>query len=355
MRGMGVCFLIWSASLMAALQCPAQIVINELFYHAPNELEGLDYIELHNPGSEPADLSGWKLAKGIQYQFPAGTKLEAKGFLVVCQNLERFQQFYGLAASGAFVQALSKKGERIELLNAQGKKIDGVKYRDHAPWPTAPDGSSASLERICPTADSDLPQNWVGSPLSEDPSKPGGTPGRQNANFSENLPPIIKNVTFTPTRPAPGQTLEVEADVNDADGVQAVTLRYRTAGSGSEAPESMVPMRKLSKHRYAASLPGQKAGLLLRFRIEARDAKGSRRLFPAETEPRPAFSCYIHDPIPPARIPQGCVINVGEAEFKTAQAAPCRTCSAYIPAGKRVRSIFSTALVFTTISLPSGS
>ena len=36
------------------------IVINEVMYHPPNDLEAEEFIELYNSGNETADLSGWK-------------------------------------------------------------------------------------------------------------------------------------------------------------------------------------------------------------------------------------------------------------------------------------------------------
>src|SRR5205814_351307 len=134
---------------------------------------------------------------------------------------------------------------------------------------------SASLERISPFADSELPQNWAASPLSEDGVRPAGTPGKQNANFSLNLPPIISGVKFTPADAAPEQELRVEADVRDSDGVGEVTLRYRVVSSGWQSEEMSVPMTALSDQRFAATIPGQKADRIIRFRIQATDRKGT--------------------------------------------------------------------------------
>src|SRR6476620_11114577 len=59
------------------------IVINEIMYHPPEDKESLQYIELFNRGQATVDLSNWSFAKGITYSFPANTKLEPGGFLVV--------------------------------------------------------------------------------------------------------------------------------------------------------------------------------------------------------------------------------------------------------------------------------
>ncbi len=295
------------------------VVINEIFYHAPDDIDDLEYVELHNPGDRPVDLTGWRFIKGIQYQFPPGTKIEAGGYLVVCRNLDRFKEFYGFAAQGNFDQPLSNSGERIELVNASGETVDRVKYKSRSPWPVAPDGYSSSLERISPAAASDLAANWASSPLSLDGSKPAGTPGKQNANFSADLPPLISNVKFSPTNPAPDQPVTVEAEVRDADGLREVNLRYRVAGRGFEKEETAVAMTKVSKHRYSATIPGQKEDSLIRFRVQAVNRKGSQRFQPGEHELRPAFSCFVHPKFEPGKIPWGLILNVGEEEFKLAE------------------------------------
>jgi hypothetical protein len=41
------------------------VVINEVLYHAPDDLDNLQFIELHNPGDAAIDLAGWKLGRMI--------------------------------------------------------------------------------------------------------------------------------------------------------------------------------------------------------------------------------------------------------------------------------------------------
>src|SRR5947199_346597 len=91
----------------------------------------------------------------------------------------------------------------LSLLTARGQKVDGIRYGSRAPWPLAADGYSSSLERICPTAPGDGPDNWAPSPLPEGTRKPAGTPGKKNANFAPRLPPIVSKVVLTPTHAPP--------------------------------------------------------------------------------------------------------------------------------------------------------
>lgn len=292
----------------------AQVVINELMYHAPEDLDDLQYVELHNVGREPVDLSGWSFSKGIQFVFPSGTTIEPQGFVVVCQNAKRFQEFYSVPVVGEFSSKLKQSGERVELINASGKSIDSVKYSDRAPWPEGPDGHSGSLERICPTASSEDPGNWISCPLSELRDKPTGTPGQANSGFSTQLPPSIQSVIFSPVLPTSSQPVRVEASLPTDAAVEEVNVWYRLAGSGFTGPEILLPMKRTAPGRYVATIPGQKVEQLIRFRVEARGPKGSRRSFPASTEPRPALSAYVAPSFTPAAIPFAWMIDTREPE-----------------------------------------
>ena len=60
--------------------------MNEVQYHpawdgvvhpATDDGEGDEFVELHNPGTNPIDLGGWKLTDGVELEFAAGTVLGA--------------------------------------------------------------------------------------------------------------------------------------------------------------------------------------------------------------------------------------------------------------------------------------
>ena len=58
------------------------MIINEIHYHPADLPGGLDnerdeFIELHNPDAQAADLSGWKLRNDADFTFPPGTVLPA--------------------------------------------------------------------------------------------------------------------------------------------------------------------------------------------------------------------------------------------------------------------------------------
>src|SRR5690348_478679 len=98
------------ALVVAALFCAdakAQVIFNEIHYHpverpafnaAGNSVfQGTttladfsndvhEFVELNNPSGEVVDLSGWRIAGGVEFTFPSGTSIPAGGFLVVAKN-----------------------------------------------------------------------------------------------------------------------------------------------------------------------------------------------------------------------------------------------------------------------------
>src|SRR5437660_6050852 len=104
---------------MTAIAAASDVVINEIMYHPPLDMEELQYVELFNRGKAEADLSHWSFTKGIKLTFAEKTRIPAGSYLVVCRNLEVFEANYkGVTAMGDFTGKLSHRGERIELRDA---------------------------------------------------------------------------------------------------------------------------------------------------------------------------------------------------------------------------------------------
>ena len=160
---LGVLILVQPGNLRGA---SGRVVINEVMYHPPDDLDTLQFIELFNASESAANLSDWSFGKGVKFTFTSGTTLAPGAFLVVCRKRTDFAERYGAGVPvvGDFEGKLSHGGERLELLDAQKRIVDAVTYSDHAPWPLSADGGSASLERICPQASADA-SNWAPSRL----------------------------------------------------------------------------------------------------------------------------------------------------------------------------------------------
>jgi len=98
-----------------------------------------------------------------------------------------------------------------------------------------------------------------------------------------------------------------------------VTLLYRVIGSGSLGEETTVPMAKvLGDSGYSARIPGQQAGQIVRFRIQAVAQNSAERFCPSPTEPRPAFSCLVFTNVTPGKIAFGYLIHTDPEDAQNA-------------------------------------
>ncbi len=216
--------------LLFASAAEARIVINEVHYHPANDAvqagedaEGLQFVELHNDGAAPEDLSGVSFSAGLTFAFPAGTQVPAGGYVVVAQDPAL------LALRGPPVPAgvdvfrwsagiLGNGGETLRLVDANAVVLDEITYDDAAPWPGGADGLGATLELTNPGYDNTLPLVWRASPARN------GTPGAANGAFTEG--PVVAE-----TDPASGAV---------AEALNAVSVTFAEPVSGVVAGDLVV-------------------------------------------------------------------------------------------------------------------
>jgi hypothetical protein len=146
-----------------------EIVINEIQYHAspnrpdPNE-PAPSWIELYNRSDHAVDLTGWQLDNGIAYSFEPNTILAADAYLAVASDAGTLRaQYPGIRIVGDFDKQLSHKGDKLVLLDRDGRPADEVHYYDDGYWPAYADGGGSSLELRDPRADNASPQAWAAS------------------------------------------------------------------------------------------------------------------------------------------------------------------------------------------------
>ena len=168
----------------------ADIVINELMYHAPTLAGGIpsaEYIELVNPTDGDVNLwndgGPWRLDGGVEYLFPENTVIPAGGTLLVADfdpsnayYSALFHEDYSVPGDsvqilGPYNGQLSDGGERIALERALPPEtpdggnswviIDEVIYFDRAPFPLESDGDGQSLHRQSLTLSGNDPANWI--------------------------------------------------------------------------------------------------------------------------------------------------------------------------------------------------
>ncbi|MCA9214599.1 MAG: lamin tail domain-containing protein, partial [Planctomycetales bacterium] len=161
------------------------VVFNEVMYHPSDSGDQQEWIELYNQMAVDVDISGWKLTNGVEYEFPAATRIRGRSYLVVAADPELLAEQSGIGnALGPFDGRLSNGGESLDLRNNSDRLMDRLDYGDNHPWPVTPDGSGATLAKAKPMSGSAHPENWTVS------THIGGTPGR--ANFAAFDPTIVQ-------------------------------------------------------------------------------------------------------------------------------------------------------------------
>ena len=316
------------------------VVINEIHYHADNNTEQVEFVELYNASFEAIDINGWYLGGAIGYTFQSMPLMNPGDYVVVCQNTSAFSNKFGVTGYGPFEGKLSNDGENLVLRDAAGTKIDEVDYDSDFPWPVAANGEGASMELIHPYLDNDLAGSWRSSGYY-DAARPElsfgpPTPGAQNSVYAKDVPPQIRQVEHSPEQPLSGETILITAKVTDPDGVQRVYLKYQPVVPGSYIPAYLpISISSLVSNPYQSQpinpdfenvgkwntlimldngtngdeiagdniytvrfLTGQPNRTLLRYRIEAIDNYDNSILVPYSDDASLNFALYAYDGVP---------------------------------------------------------
>jgi hypothetical protein len=152
------------------------LVINEINYRSFPSFDTEDWIELYNTSEIDLDISGWKLRDNNisnAFTFPAGSEIQAKGYLVICRDTSEFNAFHLDIENvyGNFDFGLSSDGDMILLFDPHNKLIDSVAYETSGEWTSLPNGNGPTLSLINPFLDNTLAENWKASILYGTPSK----------------------------------------------------------------------------------------------------------------------------------------------------------------------------------------
>ncbi len=151
-----------SSDIVFGLEASAIILTSLGTPDVPETASNQQWIELHNRGASPVDLTGWRFSSGVEFAFPSGTLLPAGGYLVVARDPAQVPAAVG-PVLGPWSGSLSGKGERIVLRDALGNPADIVSYIDGGRWPDAADGGGSTLELRDPRSDNTLPESWAAS------------------------------------------------------------------------------------------------------------------------------------------------------------------------------------------------
>ena len=170
------------------------VVISEIMYH-PTSNGYAEYVELRNITAsavalyDPADPNNtWLFTDedgGIEYYLPMGTSIPGNGYLLVVKNLVAFNSEFTPGGGVQILEWVSGRlvnaGEKVELRKPGDPepdtyfvpyiRVDRVNYSDGRhpenfhelpsdPWPTSPDGSGDSLNRIVAANYGNDVANW---------------------------------------------------------------------------------------------------------------------------------------------------------------------------------------------------
>jgi len=143
-----------------------QIVINEIMFNpaTPNA----EYIELFNTASNYTfDLRGWRV-NGIDYEFPAGSYILPRSFLLLVKDRAAFSTSYTnqVAVFDQYNGTLQGNGETISLVrpgattNGPPTYVDRVRYEPGLPWPLGADGTGSAYQLLDPGQENARAGNW---------------------------------------------------------------------------------------------------------------------------------------------------------------------------------------------------
>lgn len=150
------------------------LAITEIMYHPAARADGreLEFVEIYNGGAIFEDLGGMRLHGSIEYEFPAGSRLEAGAFVVVAKVPADVQAAYGLTGVlGPWAGSLENNEGKVRLSDERGHLLLEATYSGDRPWPAAADGAGSSLVLARPSyGEGDL-RAWEASTFV------GGSPG----------------------------------------------------------------------------------------------------------------------------------------------------------------------------------
>jgi hypothetical protein len=212
------------------------VVVSEINYHPPDvpgDDAAYEFVEWHNPGAEPVEIGGWRLAGDAAFTVPEGTTLAAGGRIVFAavspaEHAARYDGLPGTLVFGPWSGGLPNAGGTVRLVRLLPPVtepgpdfgfrpevvLEDIEYADAVPWPEDADGGGPALVRTEPDRYGNDASAWgSGSP------SPGAGP-------SANQPPTVSILTPAPGLvAAAGRPVTVSVEAADPDGaVKRVSL-----------------------------------------------------------------------------------------------------------------------------------
>ena len=181
-----------SSTLFKAVFTPStdfgNIAISELNYNCDSTRNSSNWIEFHNYGNSPLNISGWHFTDNTisnNYIFPPNTIIPVGEYLVLVEDTALFHsQFPQTNVYGPLGFGFSNSGELLTLSDNNNLPVLNMQYYDSIPWTEAPDGYGRTLELINDTLDPNLSSSWFVGCIGGSPGGPY-IPCTEDIIFSE--------------------------------------------------------------------------------------------------------------------------------------------------------------------------
>lgn len=191
-----------------------RVIVSEIAWAGSSASTADEWLELHNPAAEAADVSGWFLegaaSGGAVLEFPPGSVIPPGGVFLV-SNYGADDPKSTLDARPDWVTtavALSNSGLHLVLRDAEGRLVDEAGAPGKAPFAGQSGTVKASMERVSAVLPGTAPEAWktAAASLGFDPGATElGTPG-----FHEEAP--SEPATGEPAAPEPEEGSEPRGD-----------------------------------------------------------------------------------------------------------------------------------------------
>ena len=190
------------------------VFISEIHYNPQADdsavSNDLEFVELTNHSGQSVDISGWRLNKAVDFEFPSGLMVADGSTIVVvsfdpvgdAQRTNQFRTEFGIGNDvslfGPYQGVLDNGGERLELESPAtvGNEVTGhvlvdrVRYEDDAPWPGTADAQGDSLQRTTADSYGNSSTSWRASTPTPGTFATGNNPGDLNGDQLVNVDDI---------------------------------------------------------------------------------------------------------------------------------------------------------------------
>jgi len=177
--------------------------ITEIMYHPAEDVEA-EFIELQNVGGTTLDVTGVRIAGGIDFTFPP-LLLAPDQYVVIVRDREAFETQYGssLNVAGQYTGNLGNGGDEIVLQLADPYEAAMLRFEYSDVWYPETDGGGYALEIVNPDAKAATwgdGESWLPGTI------PGGTPGTSDG---QPVAGVVINEVLTHTDLPQTDTIEL--------------------------------------------------------------------------------------------------------------------------------------------------